>query len=63
MSNISVLLTRKQVAERLGISIETIKQHRRSGEMPEPDYIIDNKPLWREKTIDKWNENRRKWAR
>ena len=54
MSNVSVLLSRRDVAELLGLNVETIKYHRAAGTMPDPDLIIDSKPLWRRDTIDKW---------
>ena len=54
MSNVSVLLSRRDVAELLGLNVETIKYHRATGGMPDPDLIIDSKPLWRRDTIDLW---------
>ena len=54
MSNVSVLLSRRDVAELLGLNVETIKYHRAGGTMPDPDLFIDSKPLWRRDTIDLW---------
>jgi len=54
MSNMQVLLSRRDVAELLGLNVETIKYHRAGGTMPDPDLIIDDKPLWRRDTIDGW---------
>jgi predicted DNA-binding transcriptional regulator AlpA len=54
MSNVNVLLSRRDVAELMGLGIETIKTHRARGNMPDPDYVIDDKPLWRRETIDQW---------
>ena len=54
MSNVKVLLSRRDVAELLGLNVETIKYHRAGGTMPDPDYIVDQKPLWRRDTIDQW---------
>ena len=54
MSNVNVLLSRRDVAELLGLNVETIKYHRATGGMPDPDYVIDQKPLWRRETIDGW---------
>lgn len=60
MSNMHVLLSRRDVAELMGLGIETIKTHRARGNMPDPDYVIDDKPLWRKETIDQWIATRRK---
>ena len=54
MSNVNVLLSRRDVAELMGLNVETIKYHRATGGMPAPDYIVDQKPLWRRETIDQW---------
>ena len=54
MSNVNVLLSRRDVAELMGLGIETIKTHRARGNMPDPDYVIDDKPLWRRETINQW---------
>jgi len=60
MSNVKVLLSRRDVAELLGLNVETIKYHRGTGGMPDPDYIVDQKPLWRRDTIDQWIARRAK---
>jgi len=54
MSNVKVLLSRRDVADLMGLNVETIKYHRAGGTMPDPDLIIDDKPLWRRATIDQW---------
>ena len=56
----NVLLSRRDVAELMGLNVETIKYHRREGTMPDPDYIVDQKPLWRRDTIERWIVSRRK---
>ena len=50
----NVLLSRRDVAELMGLNVETIKYHRAGGTMPDPDCVIDQKPLWRRDTIDQW---------
>ena len=62
MSNVSVLLSRRDVAKLLGLNVETIKYHRAGGTMPDPDLVIDQKPLWRRDTIDEWIATRKKDA-
>ena len=62
MSNMNVLLSRRDVAELMGLNVETIKYHRGRSSMPEPDYVIDQKPLWRRATIDEWIATRKKDA-
>jgi hypothetical protein len=59
MSNVNVLLSRRDVAELMGLNVETIKYHRATGGMPAPDYIVDQKPLWRRDTIEHWIAIRR----
>ena len=54
MSNVNVLLSRRDVAELMGLNVETIKWHRAGGTMPDPDYVVDQKPLWRRETINQW---------
>ena len=54
MANVHVLLSRRDVADLMGLSVETIKTHRADGAMPDPDLVIDSKPLWRRDTIDLW---------
>jgi predicted DNA-binding transcriptional regulator AlpA len=54
MTNMNVLLSRRDVADLMGLSVETIKTHRADGAMPDPDYVVDQKPLWRRETIDGW---------
>jgi predicted DNA-binding transcriptional regulator AlpA len=60
MTNVNVLLSRRDVADLMGLSVETIKSHRAGGAMPDADYIIDQKPLWRRETIDQWIARRTK---
>ena len=54
MSNMQVLLSRRDIAELMGLNVETIKYHRAGGSMPNPDLVIDDKPLWRRATIEQW---------
>lgn len=54
MSNMNVLLSRRDVAILMGLGVETIKTHRATGAMPDPDYVVDQKPLWRRDTIEQW---------
>ena len=60
MTNVNVLLSRRDVADLMGLSVETIKSHRAAGGMPDPDYVVDQKPLWRRETIDQWIARRAK---
>lgn len=52
------LLTRREVAEFTGLTLETIKTYRRDGVMPEPDLYVDRKPLWKESTIIRWRKGK-----
>ena len=62
MSNMQVLLSRRDIADLMGLNVETIKYHRAGGSMPDPDYVVDRKPLWRRETIDQWIATRKKEA-
>ena len=53
-------LRSEDVADLMGLSVETIKTHRADGAMPDPDYVVDQKPLWRRETIDGWIARRAK---
>lgn len=48
------LLTPRDVADRLGVAIETVYQWRYRGVMPEPDMQLDGHPGWRLRTIERW---------
>jgi len=50
----SDLLTVKQVAERLGLSMSTVTAYRARGRMPKPDKQYGRTPLWKEETIAAW---------
>jgi hypothetical protein len=62
MSNMQVLLSRRDIADLMGLNVETIKYHRAGGTMPDPDLVIDDKPLWRRATIEDWMATRKKQA-
>jgi predicted DNA-binding transcriptional regulator AlpA len=51
-------LEAQQVAERAGVSRETIWRYRRRGDIPEPDEYAGRTPLWREETITEWLASR-----
>lgn len=54
------MMTRQDVAAFLGVTMHTIKFHRRKGTMPEPDVIYGKTPLWKESTIRAWDKTREK---
>lgn len=64
-SNVDVLLDRQGVADFCGLSIETIKQYRSDGVMPEPDHLVgtEQKPMWKPSTITKWRKGFRDYKR
>jgi aryl carrier-like protein len=63
VSNVEILLTRAQVADRIEVGLANVAALRLTGKMPEPDHMIENKPLWKASTIDAWQASRRKWNR
>jgi len=56
MSNVEILMSRRDVAVYTGLTIETIKTYRRDGVMPLPDHVYETKPLWKKSTIDAWRK-------
>jgi hypothetical protein len=60
MSNVTVLLTRQEVADLIGVTLETIKMHRKNGTMPDPDHVYGVTPLWKPATIRAWDNTRNK---
>lgn len=53
-----VYLSRGDIAERLQLSLETIKSYQRRGYLPEPDARVGRNMGWLPETIDKWMETR-----
>lgn len=51
-------LSVNQVAELLGVSVNSVKGYRAKGLLPEPDAKVGNAFGWRQKTIEAWNERR-----
>jgi hypothetical protein len=51
---LTVFLSRKQFAERIGVKPDSLARYR----LPEPDVIIDNVRGWLPETVDAWQANR-----
>lgn len=49
-----VQLTVRDVAERVGRSVATIRSARQRGSMPDPDGFTGRTPWWSPETIDEW---------
>lgn len=52
------LLSQKDIAERAGLSVLSVKKYRLRGTIPQPDLVLDNKPLWKSATVDRWLRER-----
>lgn len=52
------LLSVRGLAEHIGVTEGTARNYRAAGRLPDPDFIVDNKPLWRPATIDAWAATR-----
>ena len=50
------LVDRQLVAQRLGVSINTVDQWKYRGLLPEPDYPELANPIWKWETIETWAE-------
>lgn len=53
-----VYLSRGEIAERLGVTLGTIKGYDKNGYLPEPDVKVGRNFGWSPETIDTWNANR-----
>jgi hypothetical protein len=52
------LLSVTEVAQRLGLSVSTVRWHRTHRSMPDPDGQVGPTPFWTEATIDGWAARR-----
>ena len=52
-------LTNDQVSELLGLKYSTLYTYRRRNTLPPPDTYIGRTPVWKKKTIEEWNQNRK----
>ena len=48
-----MIVTSREVAERLGVQLATVYQWRQRGLFPTPD-VKANPPLWNWKTVEQW---------
>ncbi len=53
------LLTARQVAERFGVSVETVLRWHRSGRLPAGFRLATGVLRWSERELDAWLEGRR----
>lgn len=55
-------LGRREVAERLNITVGTLDRYSAEGRLPAPDVLVGDGPRavrgWLPETIDEWNANR-----
>ncbi|WP_322544473.1 XRE family transcriptional regulator [Rhodococcoides fascians] len=51
-------LSRGEIAELLGISLDTLKGYDKRQLLPEPDALVGRNQGWLETTIVEWNKNR-----
>lgn len=58
MSNVEILMTRREISELTGLTMNTLKTYTHLGLMPEPDVVYERTPLWKKKTITKWREGK-----
>lgn len=51
-------LTSADIAERLGVKIETVRQYKLRGDLPPPDDYVGRSPVWKDETIQAWERER-----
>lgn len=52
------LIGTTQAAALLGISKQRLSQLRKAGRFPKPDGYVDNRPGWKRRTLEQWQEKR-----
>lgn len=52
--NLPGYMTIAQVAERLGVTADTVSAYKHRGQMPAPDATVGQSPLWLVQTIEDW---------
>ena len=57
------MLDTRAVAKMLGVSYETVRWHRKKGNLPEPDTFFGLSPVWLRSTIEEWDTTRSKRSR
>lgn len=53
-------LTTKDIAEKSGLSLNTLKKYRSKDTLPKPDHYFNRTPVWKPDTVDTWVHTRRK---
>lgn len=59
MSEQSEWVTNEQLVEITGLKYSTLYTYRKRNTFPEPDSYIGRTPVWKRKTIEEWNLNRK----
>lgn len=52
------LVTYADLSRRHGVSVNTLRQWRLRGKIPEPDYRVSGSPAWKESTLASWTPPR-----
>lgn len=52
------LWTIRDVADHTGLKASSVRAYISMGEIPQPDFNLGYKPLWRQETILRWHANR-----
>jgi len=53
-----MMLSKKQVVERIGLSAVTIWRRIRAGDFPKPVQLTPNRIGWRDEDLEKWEASR-----
>ena len=47
-------------ADLLGVKYETVQMYRHRGRIPEPDAVFGRAPVWKRRTLERWDADRPK---
>lgn len=52
-----MILSYKDLSQRWGITVSTLRQWKQRGKLPDPDLLVGKSPAWYEETIQTMEDN------
>ena len=59
MTRLDEVITMEQIAERLGVKLETVHRYHSIGHLPAPAFQFSRTPVWLIEDIDRWAKDRK----